>query len=98
MNEPKLEDCLCEGDISGEKSRTYTIYRCGKGVVHHICIDHPVKLFYYKGGKHIFHRIFDGEIMHLTPKPGFIWGYCGEIVGYCEVTWIPKDPKNPCVF
>jgi len=85
-------------DISNERSRTYVILGIGEGVVNEINIKNPRKLFCYKGSDHAFHRIFDGTTMHLAPVPGFIWGSCGKITGYCEVTWVPKDPKNPCKF
>lgn len=94
----KDKHVLKEYDISGEKFRTYIILAMGKGVVHEIHIKNPKKLFLYKDGGHAFHRIFDGETVHLAPVPGFIWGSCGKITGYCEVTWVPKDSKNPCKF
>lgn len=86
-------------DISGEKSRTYRIFTtAGEGIIHEIHIRNPRKLFCYKGGGHAFHRIFDGITMYLAPVPGFIWGSCGKITGYCEVTWEPKDKNDPCKF
>ena len=87
-------------DISGEKSRIYKILANGAdgGCIHEIFIKNPLKLFYYPGGDHAFHRIFDGITMYLAPAPGFIWGSCGRITGYCEVTWEPKDKNNPCAF
>ena len=97
MKEPKLEDQLQCHDISGERSRTYKILAIGGDVISKIYIKNPRKLFRYRSG-HAFHRIFDGTTMHLAPVPGFIWGKCGKITGYCEVTWVPKDSKNPCAF
>ncbi|KKN47574.1 hypothetical protein LCGC14_0661420 [marine sediment metagenome] len=97
MKKLKLEDQLQCHDISGEQSRTYTISGIDTGVISVICIKHPQKLFCYKNG-HAFHRVYAGTTMHLAPVPGFIWGKCGKITGYCEVTWVPKDPKNPCKF
>ena len=85
-------------DISSEKSRTYRILATDEGVVNEIFIKNPIKLFLYTDGGHAFHRIFDGVTMYLAPVPGFIWGACGKITGYCEVTWEPKDKNNPCKF
>ena len=88
------ENKLKCGGVGDEHSRTYTIYKCGTGEVHHIHIEQPVKVFYGKG--HAFHRIFDGRTVTLAPAPGFIWGECGEIVGYCELSWEPKNLEDPC--
>ena len=93
----KKSDMLRCYDISGEKSRTYRILAIDEGVVNEIFIKNPIKLFTYKAG-HAFHRIFDGITMYLAPVPGFIWGSCGKITGYCEVTWEPKDKNDPCKF
>ena len=94
----KDKHILKEYDISSEKSCIYRILGIDNGIVHEIYIKNPKKVFLYKEAGHAFHRIFDGITMYLVPKPGFIWGSCGEITGYCEVTWTPKDVKNPCKF
>lgn len=90
------EDKLKCSDISNEKSRTYKIYSREEGWVHIIHIKEPRKVFYGPG--HVFHRVVDGDIVVLAPAPGFIWGKCGEITGYCEVSWKPKDDNNPVQF
>lgn len=85
-----------EYDISGELSRTYTICVIDGGVLNTIEVNHPVKLFWAEG--HAFHRVFDGRVVHLCPAPGILWGSCGKIVGYVEMTWKPKDKDDPCKF
>lgn len=84
-----------EYDISGEKSRAYTIILLNQGVLHEIVINNPQKLFC--GPDHYFHRIFDGKEMWLAPAPGLLY-YHRKVVGYVEVTWVPKDRNNPCRF
>lgn len=92
------ENKLKCGDISNEKQRCYTIYAgVGGGncsLIHDIVIYNPEKVFYGKG--HAFHRIFDGKQTILAPAPGFIWGKCGKIVGYCELSWEPQNLEDPC--
>ena len=85
-------------DVSNENSRTYTIYSAEGVCYHEVYIKDPRKLFIYKDGDHAFHRIFDGDTVHLAPVPGFIWGSCGKITGYCELKWVPKDKNDPCKF
>lgn len=81
------------GDISGEKSRTYTICINGIGVLHEIFIFNPQKVYY--GPNHYFHRVFDGKETILCPAPGLLY-YHGEVVGFVEVSWESKDQENPC--
>ena len=83
-------------DVSDEHSRRYDIYAYGLGWVYTTKIDHPKKLFYEKG--HAFHRIFDGDEVTLAPAPGFIRDDSGDVIGFCRMSWIPKDCKNPCAF
>lgn len=86
-----------EYDISKELSRTYLIYVLnGGGPLHETFIAHPKKLFWAEG--HAFHRIFDGEKMHLCPVPGVLFNTNGDIIGYVEVTWKPSEKSNPCNF
>ena len=87
------ETNLICGNISDEAYRTYTIYTCGQGLVHTFRFDDPKKVFYGPG--HAFHRVFDGECVTLAPTPGFI-REDGKIIGFCELSWKPKNTENPC--
>lgn len=82
------------GNISDEKSRCYTIYSLDDTEIHRTAIVEPKSVHYGKG--HAFHRVFDGVQTILCPAPGFIWGECGDICGYCELSWKPRDKENPC--
>jgi hypothetical protein len=99
MNEPekkkKKKKPLKSGDLTNEKSRSYTIHLIDESHFHEIFIDHPVTVFYAPG--HAFHRVFDGAKTILCPAPGVIKDPVSlEFIGYCEVSWEPKDKKNPC--
>ena len=82
------------GIIEDENVRYYNIYDGDGEQVKQISIHDPEKVWYGKG--HAFHRVYDGELVTLCPAPGFIWGECGKIVGFCELSWEPKDKDNPC--
>ena len=83
-------------DLSDEKSRTYQVFLREIGFFHTITIDNPVSLYDYPSG-HSFHRVWDGETLFLAPAPGIIREN-GVIVGYCDLSWIPKNTDNPCKF
>jgi len=87
------ESTLKCGDISDEKSRSYTVYACGEGNIHIVHISRPKKVFFGRG--HAFHRIFDGECVVLAPAPGFI-REGDKIVGFCELSWEPSNLEDPC--
>lgn len=84
-----------EYDISNEASRwyEYTFFGVNGGFYREL-IENPVSVFMGKG--HVFHRVWDGEEVHLCHAPGPIWGDCGKVVGICTVSWVPEDSKNPC--
>ena len=84
-----------EYDISDERYRHYTIYNL-TGILHGIHIDHPQLLVWEPG--HQFHRIFDGSIVTLAPAPGVLKDNDGNIVGYVELVWCPKDRNKPIAF
>ena len=89
------ENKLKCGDISDEKLRSYTIYSLAGSIIHKIEFPFPKKVFY--GSGHAFHRVLDGVgAVTLAPAPGFIWGECGDICGYCELSWIPQNIEDPC--
>jgi hypothetical protein len=83
-------------DISGESSRHYAVHTIEKSYAFSVHVDHPVSLFWESG--HSFHRVFDGSIVYLAPVPGPIFNKNGEIAGFVEMTWVPKDKNNPCKF
>ncbi len=97
MEEKQERRPIKEYDISGEKSRTYTIHMLDGyvGGLHNILILDPQKLFC--SPDHDFHRIFDGKKMYLVPAPGLLYHH-KEIVGFVEVEWVPKDKNKPCAF
>lgn len=84
------EELKCS-DISDEKSRDYVIH--AQGLIHVIHIDTPKKVFY--GFGHTFHRVWDGHQTILAPAPGLMW-HEGEIIGFCEVSWVPGNPEDVC--
>ncbi len=88
---------LKEYDLSKEKQREYRIQAKDGETICNIVILHPQKLFCGPG--HAFHRVFDGEKTYLCPVPGVVKDPVSlEIIGYCVVSWINEDLKNPCNF
>lgn len=83
-------------DISGEKSRTYSYTFFGINQCMNVTIE-GVKIV-WMGRGHAFHRVWDGETMHLCHAPGPIKDREGNIVGVSQITWLPLDPGNPCRF
>jgi hypothetical protein len=84
-------------DISKEKCRSYTIFRNASSmIVFTRTITKPVSLFIREGGH--FHRVWDGVEMHLMHAPGPVKDAEGNVIGWCKVSWVPKDNKNPCNF
>ena len=84
-----------EFNISKELYRHYTIYNSNKGI-HGIHINNPQTLYYHEGGK--FHRVWDGSIVTLAPIPGPLINEVGEIIGWVELSWCPKDKNEPVQF
>jgi hypothetical protein len=83
-------------DISGETSRTYTVYGLEGGTLATIVINSPETL--YCGIGHFFHRVFNGVHVMLCPAPGVVRDHEGDVIGYCVVSWVPENPSEPCQF
>lgn len=79
-------------DVSKELYRHYTIYG-PTGIIHGIHVDNPQTLFYESG--HQFHRVWNGKIVTLAPVPGPLENKSGEIIGWVELVWCPKDKNEP---
>jgi hypothetical protein len=84
---------LNKGNIENELLRTYTIYTICGSMLHEIIIQNPVEVYY--GKDHYFHRVFNGESVTLCPAPGLLY-YHGELIGFVEVSWVPRDIEKPC--
>lgn len=84
-------------DIQKESQREYRIQTMDGRTVCNIVILNPVTLFC--GAGHAFHRVWDGRKCYLCPVPGVVKDPVSlEIIGYCTVSWIPKDAENPVQF
>ncbi len=93
-------------NLTGELERFYE-YNFFIGKTATVIVSHPVTLWCGMG--HAFHRVWDGEQVHLCHAPGPIKDTDGNIIGLCKVTWIPgdswqavsckpKDMNAPCSF
>ena len=84
-------------DIGGEAMRVYHYYLDGGDEPNHqVKIFEPVTL--YCGLGHAFHRVWDGIQVVLCHAPGPIRNIDKEIIGWCKISWIPRDPDNPVKF
>jgi hypothetical protein len=82
--------------LTNEQKRTYSIYNDVGDLIYVRTIEDPLFLFCDKG--HQFARVqTGGGDMVLVPAPGLI-RRDDRVIGYCEVTWVPRDKANPCSF
>jgi hypothetical protein len=87
---------LNEYELTGETARTYDIYDRDGEEVNSVTIENPQRLYCGKG--HRFHRVLNQSgVMILCCAPGPII-IDDKIVGYCELSWMPKNSENPCAF
>ena len=84
---------LIRGDLTDERARRYAVIVDGTCVMEKQ-FEYPVAVYHAPG--HSFHRVIakDGWA-YLMPAPGPIVRD-GKVIGFCEVSWAPVNPDNPC--